>query len=351
MSEAYPRTTDHWSTLSSPDHNDPRSQLVTLASLPRLARALASPDYDLVVVQSGGHSPWSWQGIFRSLFRRSALRGEIPYFRQFGQQMIRGPVAAPVAIWDMADAPIVLRHHAFLMDRATLYFKRELPADYWRVFMGTLHEHVPTPRFRRSDRQRRRVAKLRPISLGLPLGLDRNSAVATFHTESKTSDVFFAGRVDASSTVRARGLDELLALRAKGYKIDIPETPLPLEAYLKRCAQARLTWAPEGYGYETFRTYEAAICGSVPILNAPPIERYRPLQHGVHCFHHDVEPGGLTHTIEHALGDRERLGQMARAARDFVLAEHTFTALGRHVVEATLAQAKTESRVRSEGHG
>lgn len=343
MAEAYPQTTDHWSTRPSPARDDnPRNHLVTLASLPRLARALASNDYDLVVIQPGGHAPWAWQGIARALFRRSALRGEIPYFRGFGQQMLRGRVTAPIAVWDMADAPIVPRHHLFLIDLAKVYFKRELPADHWRVFMGTLHEQVPTPRFRRATKHRQRIAKLRPISLGLPLGLDRNAVVASLHTEGKTSDVFFAGRVDASSTVRKSGLDELLALRAKGYKIDIPEAPLPLEAYLKRCAQAWLTWSPEGYGYETFRTYEASICGSVPVLNAPPIERYKPLLHGRHCFYHDAEPGGLTRTLEGALSDREKLRPMAQAAREFVLAEHTFTALARYVVESTLGQARSD---------
>jgi hypothetical protein len=344
MSEAYPDTTDHWSTRTASASDDhPRSQVVTLASLPRLAKALSGSDYDLVVVQPGGYSPWHWQGITRALFRRSALRGDIPYFRGFGQQLLRGRVSAPVAVWDMADAPIVARHGLFLMDRSTLYFKSELPADHWRVFMGSLHRQVPTPRFRRSPRQRQRIARLRPISIGLPLGLDRHPAIAAHHDEPKTADVFFAGRVDGSSTVRARGMDELIALRAKGYTIDIPESPLPLDEYLKRCARAWLTWSPEGFGYETFRTYEASVCVSVPVLNSPPNERYKPLRHGVHCFYHEVEPGGLTRTIEQALGDRDKLQTMARAAREFVLSEHTFTALGRHVAETTLAHARSAS--------
>jgi hypothetical protein len=341
MSEAFPDTTDHWSTVLSPSREDgPRHQLVTLGSLPRLARALADPEYDLVVIQPGGNHPWHWQGITRALFRRSALRGEIPYFPGFGQQLVRGKVSAPIAVWDMADAPIVARHHLFLMDRSTLYFKRELPTDHWRVFMGTLHQQVPTPRFRKILRQQKRIAKLRPMSLGLPLGLDRHPAIGTLHNESKISDVFFAGRVDASATIRARGLDELFALRAKGYRIDIPEQPLPHDEFLKRCAQAWLTWSPEGYGFETFRTYEASVCGSVPVLNAPTIERYKPLRHAVHCFYHDVEPGGLTRTLEQALSDRTKLAGMARAAREYVLAEHTFAALARYLAETTLATAQ-----------
>ena len=172
MREAYPQTTTHWSTAPTLADRGPRDRLVTLASLPALARALASSDYDLVVVQPGPFPPWHWQAIARSLFRRSALRGVMPYFRSFGPEMLRGRVAAPIAIWDWENSPFIFRHNQFLLDRATLFFKRELPVDRWRVFMRTVHERLPTPRFRMLEKQRRRVAKLRPISLGLPHGRD-----------------------------------------------------------------------------------------------------------------------------------------------------------------------------------
>jgi hypothetical protein len=341
MREAYPDTTEHWSTTPTFDaaNQGPCDRLVTLGSLPELARALANPNYDLVVVQPGAFPPWHWQAIARSLFRRSALSGVVPYFRYFGQEMIRGRVAAPIAIWDWEDSPFIFRHNSFLLDRATLFFKRELPPDHWRVFMRTVHERLPTPRFRMLDKQRRRVAKLRPISLGLPRGREALPTARPVGDNEKTADIFFAGRVTGSSMVRERGMTELMALRDKGCRVDIPERSLPLDEYMARIARSWLSWSPEGYGYDCFRTYEAAICGSVPVLNRQTIARYKPLRDGEHCFYYDVEPGSLTRTLEGALQNRTRLAKMAHAARDFVLAEHTQAALARYVAETTLAFA------------
>jgi hypothetical protein len=345
MREAYPETTTHWSTAPTlaAANRGPRERLVTLASLPALRRALASDDYDLVVVQPGPFPPWHWQAVARSLFRRSTLRGVMPLFRSFGQQMVRGRVSAPIAVWDWEDSPFIFSHNQFLLDRATLFFKRELPVDHWRVFMRTVHERLPTPRFRMLDKQRARVARLRPISLGLPSGREKLPTARPVAAEQKTADIFFAGRVEGSSTVREHGLAELISLRDKGIRVDVPDKPLPLEEYLARIARAWLTWSPEGYGYDCFRTYEAAICGSVPILNRQTVERYKPLRDGEHCFHYDVEPGNLAATITSALGDRGRLNQMASAARDFVLAEHTSAALARHIAETTLSVAKARA--------
>jgi hypothetical protein len=343
MALAFPDSTEHWSTkpVARLENAGPRDHLVTLAALPRLARALASSDFDVVVVQPGSFRPWHWQAIARALFRRSALRGNVPYFRTFGQELIKGKVAAPIAVWDMDDAPLIHRRHLFLLDRAALYFKRELPADHWRVFMGTVHHHLPTQRFRMVRKQRERLAKLRPISLGLPIGFDTN--VQLVPDSEKTSDVFFAGRVSGSSTVREKGLQELLALREQGYRIDIPETNLSPDLYLKRIAQSWMSWAPEGYGHETFRAYEASVCGSVPIINYPSIDRYKPLRHGEHCFYYDTESGGLTQAIKAGLFDRERLAGIARSARAFVMAEHTLSSVAQYVVRATLQRASLKN--------
>jgi hypothetical protein len=154
----------------------------------------------------------------------------------------------------------------------------------------------------------------------------------------KTTDVFFAGIVDGSSTVRQRGLAELIALRDRGVRVDLPEQRMPPQEFYRRCAQAWIVWSPEGLGWDCFRHYEALACGSVPVINQPPIERYRPLLHGVHALFYDPEPGALTATITSALADKDRLRTIAAAGKAHVLAHHTIAAIAKYVVETTLGE-------------
>jgi hypothetical protein len=134
------------------------------------------------------------------------------------------------------------------------------------VLARTTHRRVPTPRFRSVARNRKRIAKLHPISLGLPLGA-ADRLVASPPAREKTIDAFFAGRIGDSSTVRQRGFDELLTLREEGY--DVADAALPFEEYLARCARAHLVWSPGGFGWQTFRICEAAICGAAPLVSRP----------------------------------------------------------------------------------
>jgi glycosyltransferase involved in cell wall biosynthesis len=341
MWHAFPETTEFYS--SWPDETvavpaDGR-HIVSLAALPGLARRLADPTLDLVVAHAPASSPYGGRALVRALFRRSVLRGNIAAFRGFGTELLRGRIAAPLAVLDLDDSVGIARCNLFLLDKAALYFKRELPADHWQVFARTLHRQVPTPRFRAAERNRGRIAKLRPISLGLPLAMAQSLDRSPPPDCEKTIDVFFAGRIRNSSTVRQRGLEELLALREEGYAIDVAESGLGTDEYLARCARAHLVWSPEGFGWQCFRTYEAAICGSAALCSRQSIERYRPLIDGVHAIYYDVEPGELTRTVRAALADRNRLGAIGAAARKHVLAFHTPSAIARHVVEAATAVA------------
>lgn len=337
MWQVFPETTEFYSswydeTLSAPERG---RYIISLATLPRLARRLRDPSFDLVVVHAPAFSPWSGRGLVRALFRRSVLRGRVPLFRGFGAELLRGPVAAPLAVLDQDDPMTIARGNAFLLDRCEIYFKRELPPDHWQAFSSTLHWRLPTPRFRSVARNRARAAKLRPISLGVPLELAARAATLP-QAPDKTVDVFFAGRVDTSSTVRMRGLRELLDLRDAGYAVDIPEAPLSTDDYLQRCARAHLVWSPEGYGWQCFRTYEAAICGSAPLCNRQSIERYRPLVDGVHAVYYDNEPGELARVVKTALADRDRLRAIGMAARQHALAYHLPQEIARHMVAAAL---------------
>jgi Glycosyl transferases group 1 len=348
---AFPDTTEFYSTWPDETFAAPSRgrHIVSLATLPVLARRIADPAFDLIVAHAPASSPWSGRALVRALFRRSVVRGNPPMVRGLGIELLRGRAAAPLVVLDFEDTTGIERSNLFLLDRAVLCFKRELPIDHWQVFARTRHWRVPTPRFRAVERNRARIAKLRPISLGLPLATSER-LVASPPSEQKTIDVFFAGRIGNSSTVRQRGLEELMALREEGYAIEVADTALPFDQYLERCARAHLVWSPEGFGWQTFRIYEAAICGAAPLLSRPSIERYRPLVEGIHAVHYDVEPGELARTVRAALADRDRLRVIGRAARDHVKAFHTPAAIARHVVEtamsATGCRAAPAERVR-----
>jgi hypothetical protein len=341
MWEVFPDTTEFHSSWLDETTSAPAQgrHIVSLATLPRLVRRLADPSIDLIVVHAPPFSPWSARGLVRTLFRRSMLGGNLAMLRGIGAELLRWPAAAPIVVLDFEDATTIPRSNLFLLDKAALYFKRELPADHWQVFAGTAHWRVPTPRFRAQKRNRERIAKLRPISLGVPFTVARRVAASPPAAGEKTIDVFFAGRIRDSSTVRERGFAELLALRRDGYAIDVSDAALPLDEYLERCARAHLVWSPEGYGWQCFRTYEAAICGAAPLCSRPGIERCSPLIEGVHAVHYDIEPGGLTRAVKAALVDRARLRAIGAAAREHVQAFHTPAAIARHVVDAAAAIA------------
>jgi len=351
MWQAFPDTTAFYSTwYDEPWHDETGHtperglHIVSLAALPSLVRRLANSSVDLVAVHAPAFSPWGGRALVRTFFRRSVLGGNVPAFRGFGPQLLRGPVAAPVAILDYEDSTTIVRCNRFLLDKAAVYFKRELPADHWRAFAGTLHWRVPTPRFRAVPRNRDRIAKLRPISLGVPIEVARRVVASPPLDGDKTIDVFFAGRIRNSATVRERGFEELVALRRDGYAIDVSEDTLPLDEYLARCARAHLVWSPDGFGWQCFRTYEAAFCGAAALCCRTGIERYRPLIDGVHAIYYDVEPGELTRAVKAALADRARLRAIGAAARQHALAFHTPAAIARHIVDATMEMAARVAR-------
>ncbi len=336
MKQALPHQTMFFSTWPEEDERklvDDQNYVVSLANLKALWRVLREPQTSLVVCHPPFYSPWHWRWLVRIMFDRRTAHRLRSFPRTMGSQVLRSRITAPIAILDHSDLPIINRNNFFLLDRCRLYFKRELPPDRWRVFLKTAHANLPTPRFRELTHNQARIDKLRPISLGVPL-----SAPSPFPAlpTRKTSDIFFAGRIKGSSFIRQKALSELLALRERGFVIDVAEQQLDQSEFYRRCGQARLTWSPEGLGWDCFRQYEAAMCGSVPLLNQPTIERYQPLLHGKHAVYYDIEESGLTNAAVNALADKPRLEAMGQAARAHVLVHHTPHAIARHIVRTSL---------------
>lgn len=328
---AFPQTTEFFSTYAVAPAADPRQKIhsVSFSTIWRLRQMLRDPETRLIVCHPTQRAPWTLDAISRAVFSRRIFQGQLPLLRAFGTQLVRGQCRAPIVVVDHDDFPLINRSNFFLLERSGLYFKRELPVDRWRVFLKTAHANLPTGRFRRLEHWRALVEKLRPISLGLPM----NGTTVYPQAVEKTTDVFFAGEVESSSWLRKVGVGELENLAKAGIKVDLPKTKLSADEFYRRCAASWLVWSPEGYGWDCFRHYEALACGSVPVINYPTIERYRPLVDGEHALFYAGEPGSLTEAVRRALTDKERLARIADAGRTHVMQHHTAFALARHVVE------------------
>ena len=330
VASAFPDESLFFSTGEAEPPPGPR----LLRSLGELSRLLGSADTELIVCHPNFVSPWTLRHLNRNIVSRRFIEGRSPLTRAIAPELLRRRRSARLIVLDHEDLPVINRDNLFLLERCDLWFKRELPADHWRVFTKTAHPHLPTPRFRENPRHIRWVEKLRPLSLGLPLSAD---GLLPLQPAEKKADVFFSGRVAGSSTLRASGLTELKALAGEGVTLDIPVAPLPQPEFYARCAAAHLVWSPEGLGWDCFRHYEAPACSSVPLINQPPLDRHAPLVAGEHALYYDVEPGGLARAVKSALADKPALARIAAAAQTHVMAHHTPHALARYVVEAARA--------------
>ena len=236
-----------------------------------------------------------------------------------------------LAVVDYSDSPIVDNSRFTALRHCACYFKRELPQNPSWSFLYTGAKVEDPSNVSRRPFYSDALRKLRPIPLGIDLSKN------PFRWEAaipKKADVFFAGNVDSYFS-RMQGVKILEQLRKDGYRVDFPQSRLPQDEFMLRCAQAYLVWSPEGSGWDCFRHYEAGFAGSVPLMNAPTIFRYKPLPEGESALYYFIEGDDLGHKIRQALGNRERLVQMGLAARQHILQWHTTDAIGRYVVEET----------------
>ncbi|MEM7444756.1 MAG: glycosyltransferase [Pseudomonadota bacterium] len=305
----------------------------------RLFGKMRRGEYDLVVIQPPIY-PWWHPRSFLTVLKNTTFRGRLLGFfstlsATMAFELLRFmPRNVPKVVVDMNDSYGIFRHNCFLFDRCQVYFKRELPIDKWHVFYRSAHRNLPTVNFRSKPKWRRYMDKIAPIGVGtLQVVLDR--AETHFGAEKK-KDIFFAGTTFATNRVREEGVALLDRLKERGVAVDHVKDLVPFDEFIERCSQAWLTWSPAGFGWECFRHLEASMAGSVPVISSPTIHRYKPMAHGEHCFFYHVEGEDLVETVIEALKNKEKLAQMAQAARDHVLQHHTHEALCDHVIESVL---------------
>ena len=274
---------------------------------------------DLIVVWVSPYAPWNFRQL-KAIFGRpfQPLRSLI---RILGVQALRFlSTTTTILAIDNEDARTIAAHNIFLLDKAKYFFKRELPIDRWQVFQHTAHAGLPGARFRSDPKNRRRVEKLHPISVGVT---PQGPVPLQIPFPEKSIDVFVALTLEGGTTVRNQGIEQIQRLADTGLVLDIVEGRIGHSEYMNRMACAWLTWSPEGLGWDCFRHYEAPLVCTVPVINSPTIARYEPLQDGVHAIYYQPdEPGSLGDKIRAALADKDRLRFIAQTARSHVLKFH-----------------------------
>ena len=101
--------------------------------------------------------------------------------------------------------------------------------------------------------------------------------------------------------------------------------------------RAKLAVCIESFGGETWRQYEVAAAGAVPLMSWPYTQVTDPLLPDEHAFYFSYMNDHFERTVEEALRDGDRLQRMSDAARQFVLAKKGRKGLLNYVVATTLA--------------
>jgi len=282
-------------------------------------RQMRAGQIDLIVVWVSPYAPWNFRQLKAVIGR--PFQPWKSLIRIFGIQALRFlRTETPILAIDNEDPRTIAAHNLFLLDKAKYFFKRELPIDRWQVFQHTAHAGLPGARFRSNPKNRIRVEKLRPISIGVT---PHEPVPEQMPVPEKSVDVFVAITLEGGTTVRNEGIERIRKLAASGLVLDIVEGRIEHSEYMERMARAWLTWSPEGLGWECFRHYEAPLVYSIPVINSPTIIRYAPLQDGVHAIYYQAdEPCSLGDKIISALADKERLRRIAQTARSHVLKFH-----------------------------
>ena len=341
MRQGFPRTTEFFAT--GPQRSDdlgPNDRHVSFETLPLLRRRLAAGDVDIVVVQPAQHTPWSLRGAFARPLPSQRLMGAgaHPSYARTANGARRRR-AADRGLGHRRSALYLCAQFLSPRSRRSLLQARASPRPLAGFHGDRPLAHPDAALPSRAVAPRANCEASSPLARAA-LRRRRSSRSHSVTAAGEDRGRLLLGRVEQSSTVRARGIAELLRLRAEGVRIDIADKPLPRPEFLHRCARAHIVWSPEGYGWECFRTYEAALCGSVALQNRQTVDRHEPLKDGVHALYYDVEPGELTRVIIAALTDKDRLARIAAAGRAHVLEHHTPAAIARYIVTTTLAHCR-----------
>jgi hypothetical protein len=149
-------------------------------------------------------------------------------------------------------------------------------------------------------------------------------------------DIFWSGHENNPLRRLIREKCEQMSGR---YRVRLPKEMLPIEEYREILQRTKLAVCIESVGGETWRQYEVAAAGAVPLMSWPYTQVHDPLLPDEHAFYFSYMSDHFERMVEEALRDGDRLQRMSDAARQFVLQKKGRKGLLNYVVVTTLGSS------------
>ena len=321
-------------------HPDFEIELVSAEGLPReqagyrrllhLRKQVDEGKFDLVLANNINRSPfpgnkgWATTASLAARFLTYQHRRLDAWWAPW---MVRyGRSKTPLAVVDSRDGHYICPWDLPLLKAAKLYFKKDLMCWPRRALM-------PLQNYYTEKKIRPHEEKLRPMSLGLDEG---RYAPVSRPMKDRDIDIFWSGHENNPLRRLIREKCERMSGR---YRVRLPKEMLPIEEYREILQRTKLAVCIESVGGETWRQYEVAAAGAVPLMSWPYTQVHDPLLPDEHAFYFSYMSDHFERMVEEALRDGDRLQRMSDAARQFVLQKKGRKGLLNYVVESTLGSS------------
>ena len=289
-------------------------QKPNLKHLPKIAWRLLRREYDVIALgplQVDRTSGLSWRGrLVKQMISGIAAS---PTLSWLVRQLLCG-TRSSVAILDISYATW-LSKAALRLFRPVVYFKRnllksDLDASEWNLQV-------------------------------FPMAVEPFSAVPA----AKRTDLFVCGAY--TNDARKAALAAARVLQQLGWKVDIVEQAIAYEEYRLRLAAARLVICFQGYGFHTWRMYEAALARAVPVIDPPPDNLIHDFVDGENCVVVQPSIAAIVKKLDDALKRPRMMEAVAERAFQDAEQKHTLVACSSILVseiEKAMLERSFESR-------
>ena len=234
----------------------------TLVTRKYVKEQLVKNKFDLIVCTPKSYAT---RGRFLSDAWRHLRHEVISPRKDIGwRHLLRLPVPkhSRIAVIDGRDLDKLSRDDVELLERADIFFKREIPLETPQI-LRDLPDQLKKNAYSQLD-------KLRPVSFGINLSRFRKFYPEQFE---KKYDIAFLMN-PANHPLRQRVFQALQEMR-KEFNIYLSDggarNGLSISEYYQVIKQSRLAVSVSGRGWDCLRHYEIVACGSVLMLNEPDI--------------------------------------------------------------------------------